>query len=205
MVAVPGAGKTTVLNKVLEKVEGLKLVNFGDLMFEQAVKYFRIANRDEMRKKIGLHDYRVIQERVAARISRMEGDLLIDTHAVVKTNLGYYPGLPCRVVDLINPDAIVFLEYRPEDIIQRRVKDLKAEEKYRRYREIEEVEKVQEHQDRVRDYAIAAANHARCYFVHLRFLKPEKYPFQHAEEASKSISELVEALREAKAKEALLE
>lgn len=197
IVAVPGAGKSTVLGKLTEKVGGLKVVNFGDLMFEQAVKHYGISNRDEMRKKIKPKDYKVLQERAAEAIAEMAGDIIVDTHSAIKTPFGYYPGLPRRVAEIINPDAIVFLEFRPEDILQRRLKDLKTEGGPKRVREIEKVEDVQEHQNVGKEFAITAANHVGCYFLCLRYLEPQRYPFQHAEEAASALAELINKLKEA--------
>jgi adenylate kinase len=139
--AVPGAGKSTILKKVLEKIPSIKIVNFGDIMLEEASRRFGINDRDELRKKLNFKDYRILQEDAAKVIARMEGDLIVDTLAVVKTVYGYYPGLPSRVVEILDPDAIVFLEFRPEDILARRMKDLSKDQAgERRVREIEKVE-----------------------------------------------------------------
>ena len=197
VVAVPGAGKTTILKKLLEKVPDLRVVNFGDYMFEEARKGFGISDRDEMRRKLKPRDYKLLQERAAEAIARLDGDLIIDTHAVIKTTFGYYPGLPSRVAEILNPDAIVVLEFRPEDILQRRLKDLKAEEGVKRLREIERVEDVQEHQEFGREMAMAAANHVCCYFTCFKYLEPQKYPYQHAEEAASALAEIVKKFREA--------
>jgi len=195
VVAVPGAGKSTILKKLLEKVPGLKVVNFGDYMFEEARKSFGISDRDEMRKKIRPTDYKSLQEKAAKEIAKLEGDLIIDTHAAIKTPYGYYPGMPSRVVESLNPDAIVVLEFRPEDILQRRLKDLQAAEGQRRIREVEAEEEVQEHQDIMRALAAAAANHVCCYLLCLKFMQPQKYPYQHAEEAASALADLVKKLK----------
>ena len=195
LVAVPGAGKSTILKKLLEKVPGLKVVNFGDYMFEEAKKSLGISDRDEMRKKIKPTDYKGLQEKAAEEIAKVGGDLIIDTHAAIKTPYGYYPGLPSKVVEAIKPDAIVVLEFRPEDILQRRLKDLKAAEGQKRIREVEAEEEVQEHQDIARELAAAAANHVCCYLVRLKFLQPQKYPYQHAEEAATAIADLIGKLK----------
>ena len=195
VVAVPGAGKSTILKKLLEKVPGLKVVNFGDYMFEEARKSFGISDRDEMRKKIRPTDYKSLQEKAAKEIAKLEGDLIIDTHAAIKTPYGYYPGMPSRVVESLNPDAIVVLEFRPEDILQRRLKDLQAAEGQRRIREVEAEEEVQEHQDIMRALAAAAANHVCCYLLRLKFMQPQKYPYQHAEEAASALADLVKKLK----------
>jgi len=194
-VAVPGAGKSTILRKLVEKIPGIKVINFGDYMLEEARRSLGIYDRDEMRRRVKPMDYRSLQERAAEEIARIEGDLIIDTHAAIKTPYGYYPGLPSRVVEILKPDAIAFLEFRPEDILQRRLKDLKAEEGQRRSREIERVEDVQEHQEVGREFAVAAANHACCYFTCLKYLEPQKYPYQHAEEAAAALADLIRRLK----------
>ncbi len=195
VVAVPGAGKSTILKKLLEKVPGLKVVNFGDYMFEEAKKALGISDRDEMRKKIKPMEYKGLQEKAAAAISKLDGDLIIDTHAAIKTPYGYYPGMPSKVVETLGPDAIVVLEFRPEDILQRRMKDLQATEGQRRIREMEAEEEVQEHQLIAREFAAAAANHVCCYLVRLKFMHPQKYPYQHAEEAANALADLVKKLK----------
>ncbi|MCD6341394.1 MAG: adenylate kinase [Thaumarchaeota archaeon] len=195
VVAVPGAGKSTILKKLVEKVPGLKVVNFGDYMFEEAKKSLRVADRDEMRKKIKPTDYKSLQEKAAEEITKIGGDLIIDTHAAIKTPFGFYPGLPSKVAELLKPDAIVVLEFRPEDILQRRLKDLKAGEGQKRTREIEQAEDVQEHQEVGKEFAIAAANHVCCYFRCLKYLEPQKYPYQHAEEAATAIADLIKRLK----------
>ncbi|MCD6312423.1 MAG: adenylate kinase [Thaumarchaeota archaeon] len=195
LVAVPGAGKSTILKKLLEKVPGLKVVNFGDYMFEEAKKSLGISDRDEMRKKIKPTDYKSLQERAAKEIAKLEGDLIIDTHAAIKTPYGYYPGMPSKVVETLSPDAIVVLEFRPEDILQRRLKDLQAAEGQRRIREVEAEEEVQEHQDVMREFAATAANHVCCYLLRLKFMQPQKYPYQHAEEAASALADLVKKLK----------
>ncbi len=194
--AVPGAGKSTILKKIVEKIPDIKIVNFGDIMLEEASKKFSIYDRDELRKKMNFKDYRRLQEDAAKTMARIEGDLIIDTHAVVKTVYGYYPGLPSKVVEILNPDAIVFLEFRPEDILARRMKDLSKDQvEDRRVREIEKIEDVEEHQKISLEMASAAANHVSCYLYVLRFLESQKYPYQHAEEASLKIIELIEKMK----------
>ncbi|MCS7126757.1 MAG: adenylate kinase [Aigarchaeota archaeon] len=194
--AVPGAGKTTILKKISEKLSSIKIVNFGDFMFEEACTKFGVVDRDDMRKKVSFRDYRILQEMAAKKIASIKEDLLIDTHASIKTVYGYYPGLPSKVVELINPDVIVFLEFRPEDILARRMKDLsKNVPEEKRMREVERVDDVEEHQKISIEMASAAANHASCYFVVLRFLEAQKYPFQHAEEAASKLIELIEKMR----------
>jgi adenylate kinase len=119
----PGVGKTTVLNEAI-KGRNLKVVVFGDTMFEIAKEMGLVRSKDEMRTKIKLETYKQIQEKAAEKIAKMGGDIIVDTHAAIKRVDGYYPGLPERVLKRLNPKAIVVIEARPSDIELRRKDDL---------------------------------------------------------------------------------
>lgn len=48
---IPGVGKSTITKLALKKTRAkFRLVNFGDLMFEEAVNMGLVKHRDEMRK-----------------------------------------------------------------------------------------------------------------------------------------------------------
>jgi adenylate kinase len=49
--------------------------------------------------------------------------VIIDTHAFISTNAGFYPGLPNSVLQIIKPDNFISVSARPEDIYNRRMKD----------------------------------------------------------------------------------
>jgi len=53
IVGIPGVGKTTVVTKVFEmlnsKSKSVSVVSFGNLMFEEALKY-GTKDRDDLRK-----------------------------------------------------------------------------------------------------------------------------------------------------------
>jgi adenylate kinase len=80
---------------------------------------------------------------------------------------GYYPGLPEEAIKKIKPDAIVLAEYNPEDIIERRKKDMMLKEKVeykegiismpRAGREIESYEEIELHQEINRAFATAVS------------------------------------------------
>jgi adenylate kinase len=114
LVAVPGSGKTTIMNFVKQKLPDVKIVNYGDVMFEIAKQRFGIQHRDEMRKKIPVDEYRKIQEEAAEYIASLSGDVIIDTHASIKIMGGYYPGLPDRVISKLKPDVILLVEFDPK-------------------------------------------------------------------------------------------
>ena len=130
---VPGVGKTTVLKefekKALEKNIRLLIVNFGDYMLKAAKNERLAENRDEIRhlpqrtqlRLQGLAAREIIKD---ALKTLGEGDLLVvDTHSIVKTSSGYWPGLPEHVVRELNPDSIVLIEAQAEEILARQAKD----------------------------------------------------------------------------------
>jgi len=185
LVAVPGSGKTTIMNLVKQKLSDITIINYGDVMLEIAKKKFGIQHRDEMRKKIPIDEYRKIQEEAAEYIASLPGDVIVDTHASIKIGGGYYPGLPNRVVSKLRPDVILVVEYDPKDIIERRKKDPE------RFRENETEEEIEMHQQANRYYAFAAANagESTVHIINLRN-RPQSRPFEHAEIVANYIVDL---------------
>ncbi|MEM1570567.1 MAG: adenylate kinase [Pyrobaculum sp.] len=193
LVAVPGSGKTTIMNYVRQKLPDVKIVNYGDVMLEISKKKFAIQHRDEMRKKIPIEEYRKIQEEAAEYIASLPGDVLIDTHASIKIGGGYYPGLPDRVVSKLKPDVILLVEYDPKDILERRKKDPD------RFRDEESPEDIEMHQQANRYYAFAAANASESTVHVLSFRgKPQSRPYEHAEIAAEYIVSLFLKARQQK-------
>ncbi len=130
---IPGVGKTTVLEIVKKKAEerGLRLLvaNYGTYMVNTAIKEGIAKDRDMLRH-LKLRDQLELQRMAAENIIKDAEDklgdngfLLVDTHSVVKTSVGYWPGLPRHVVDIFKPDIIILLEADPELIYKRQVKD----------------------------------------------------------------------------------
>ena len=150
----PGAGKTTVLDKALEKFKGkASRINYGDFMFEIAQER-GVRKRDDMRK-LPLHEQRTIQTAAANRIkaqSETSRDLIIvDTHSTIRTPHGYIPGMPEWVIKSLQPSVIVLVETDPKQIARRRSKDKS------RSRDAESVGEIQLQQDLNRMFASAYA------------------------------------------------
>ncbi|MDT7891455.1 MAG: adenylate kinase [Thermoproteota archaeon] len=186
IVAVPGAGKTTILNYIRKKMPELKVVNYGDVMLELARERYGIKDRDEMRKKIPLDEYRTLQLDAAKKIADIEGDVLIDTHVSIKMQGGYYPGLPLEAAKALNPDAIILLEYNPSDIIERRKKDMQG---IRMGREIESEEEIELHQTINRIFAASVANAVQCLLIIMNLRFKQSREFEHTEIAVERIAE----------------
>ncbi len=158
---VPGVGKTTVLGlvKKLAEEEGirLKVVNFGDYMLKEALAKGLVKSRDEIRK-LSLKVQKELQASAAKRIVEeavkpADADVVIvDTHAVIKTPTGYWPGLPKHIVEILMPAVIFAIEAKPEEILKRQMGD-----KTRQRSDIGDAEKIAELMTMARVAAMASA------------------------------------------------
>ncbi len=124
---VPGSGKTSVIRRAREFVD-FDYVNYGDLFFELAKKLYGIEHRDEMRRKLSIHDYRRLHRAVAERIREVDYQditrpVVVDTHFMIATPTGFYPGFPEYVIRHIPAVAWVLIEADPEEIRKRRERD----------------------------------------------------------------------------------
>jgi adenylate kinase len=156
---VPGVGKTTVVNealKILNK-EGVEYrsINFGTFMFEVAMSEKIIQDRDQMRTLDRAVQKR-LQQLAAQAIAQIQGNVLIDTHASVKTPKGYLAGLPEWVLREIMPDCIVLVETDDDQVLMRRLTD------ETRSRDKEGSRSIAEHQQFNRSIAAAYAMLTGC-------------------------------------------
>jgi adenylate kinase len=125
IVGIPGVGKTTVITKaadLLSQKRNATVVTYGTLMFEEAQKQ-GVKDRDEMRR-LPVEKQRQLQESAARRISEMKNDIVIvDTHLFISTSEGYYPGLPMRLLTIMNPTNLIMVAADPVQIAERRKND----------------------------------------------------------------------------------
>ena len=125
IVGIPGVGKTTVITKaaeLLSQKRNATVVTYGTLMFEEAQKQ-GVKDRDEMRR-LPVEKQRQLQESAARRISEMKNDIVIvDTHLFISTSEGYYPGLPIRLLTIMNPTNLIMVAADPGQIAERRRND----------------------------------------------------------------------------------
>jgi adenylate kinase len=116
-------GKTTVVEKLVSKYRGAKLVNFGSVMLERGLTLRWIKNRDQLRK-LPVEKQKRPQKIAAEKISRMRDKVVIvDTHLFIRTNEGFWPGLPFEVVRAMKPTHLILVEASPEEILERRLAD----------------------------------------------------------------------------------
>ena len=82
-----------------------------------------VKSRDEMRK-LQVSEQRRLQETAARRIADMKDDIVIvDTHLFISTSEGYYPGLPMRLLTIMNPTNLIMVAADPQEIVDRRKND----------------------------------------------------------------------------------
>ena len=126
IVGVPGVGKSTIVTNATETLKNkgtsVKTVVFGSVMFEEAKK-LGISDRDELRKlKIDVQEK--LQNRAAEHISSLKNSIVfVDTHLFIKTQSGYYPGLPMNLILKMNPQKLILITANPDEILNRRKKD----------------------------------------------------------------------------------
>ena len=145
---IPGVGKTTVMKEAAEGID-IQFVTFGTVMADIAIEMNLVKDRDEMRK-LTLEQQKELQIKTAEKIAKMD-NVIVDTHCTVETPKGYMPGLPEWVIKKLNPTAIVVIEADPEEIYNRRSKDIT------RNRDPDSKEKIEEHQQMNRAAAMAYA------------------------------------------------
>lgn len=126
MVGIPGVGKTTLVARIVEilkeRKKSVSVHSFGTVMFEEAKK-LGIKDRDELRK-LSMDEQKNLQKLAAEKLSKLNDNLvIIDTHAFIITNSGFYPGLPYHVLQILKPSNFISVSARPEEIYNRRMKD----------------------------------------------------------------------------------
>jgi len=145
---IPGVGKTTVMKEAAEGID-IQFVTFGTVMADIAIEMNLVEDRDKMRK-LTLEQQKELQIKTAEKVAKMD-NVIVDTHCTVKTPKGYMPGLPEWVIKKLNPTAIVVVEADPEEIYNRRSKDIT------RNRDSDSKEKIAEHQQMNRAAAMTYA------------------------------------------------
>ena len=126
MVGIPGVGKTSLLEKIVEILKNqnksVSVNSFGTVMF-QVAKEKGIKDRDELRK-LPVSEQKILQKTAAEKLALLNDDIvIIDTHAFINSPEGYYPGLPEHVLKIIKPTNFVSVSALPEEIYNRRMKD----------------------------------------------------------------------------------
>lgn len=134
VVGVPGVGKSTVVNiavgRLSQKGYRVLVLNYGDYMLKRLVAAGLVRDRDEIRKlpqRIQVENQaeaaRMMIRDASEIIASSRGVLVVDTHLLIRTPAGYWPGLPAHVVQELKPDALILIEASPDEILRRQTAD----------------------------------------------------------------------------------
>lgn len=123
---LPGVGKTTILTGAVRHISecsrDASLVVFGTMMLQEAKK-IGVGDRDSLRM-LPVAEQRRLQVGAAERIAKMSTDyVFVDTHFLIRTPEGLWPGLPMDVIKAIDPTHLVFVQAPVNEVISRRRAD----------------------------------------------------------------------------------
>ena len=126
IVGIPGVGKTSLVTRIVELLNGDKqrasVHSYGSVMMDEAEKT-EISDRDNLRR-LPVSQQKELQKQAAKKIAELTDDVVfIDTHAFISTKEGFYPGLPNHVIEILEPTHFIAISARPEEIYNRRMKD----------------------------------------------------------------------------------
>jgi len=126
IVGIPGVGKTSLVTRIVELLNGDKqrasVHSYGTVMMNEAENN-NISDRDNLRH-LPVAQQKELQKQAAKKISELTDDVVfIDTHAFISTKEGFYPGLPNHVIEVLEPTHLIAISARPEEIYNRRMKD----------------------------------------------------------------------------------
>lgn len=152
LVGIPGAGKSSILQEAARQLPSIAVVNYGDKMLEEAA--LEGITRDLLRK-LPFNEQQQIGVKAARKImqQKTDGISIIDTHALIRTNIGYCPGLPLEVLNILSPKAFALVECSPHLILERRALDRK------RIRDEETEKDLSIHQELTRSFLTACSMH----------------------------------------------
>src|SRR5208283_2226104 len=92
VVGSPGAGKTAITNAAAKR--GVRIIQIGTLMEEEATRKGYIKDRDQIRHSLGLRLQRELQAHAFGSLSKMKGNVVVDTHMSIWSNDRYIVGVP---------------------------------------------------------------------------------------------------------------
>lgn len=123
LTGVPGVGKTSLAEMICSKYN-LPMVNFGDVLFENIKQEkLDIQHVDEIRQKLSPRRYRRLQLETAQEIKNRTSHQLVTSHLSIGTPLGYMPGFPRHILDILQPEVTFVVESPLPELKKRRATD----------------------------------------------------------------------------------
>jgi len=118
-----GAGKSTVLSALSGTV---RVVNLGDEMLKLAAIDYGINDRDKLRTLPGYAEKsEEWRRKIISDIANGKENVVLDTHASIKSGNRYTPGFTIKDLDALQGHAkgIIYIDASTAEIIGRRAKD----------------------------------------------------------------------------------
>lgn len=157
LTGIPGSGKSTVLDETVKLFPELRVINYGDIMLKEAS--LQKIDKDTMRKLPLAKQQRIGIEAAKKMAENLPEIVCIDTHAMIKTPIGYCPGIPEGVLRILNPNIIAMIECPASEILVRRSFDKS------RSRDDETLEEIEYHQEISRSFLLACTAIAGALYV----------------------------------------
>lgn len=149
LTGIPGCGKSTVLDEALKICPKVKVINFGTEILKESETLG--LSRDDLRK-LPIQRQQEFGRLAAQKFSaQSSGTVVLDTHAFIKTPLGFCPGIPQHILELLKPKALAFIECDAKIIYERRNRD------QARTRDNDSVEQIEYHQALNRSFMAACS------------------------------------------------
>jgi len=115
----PGAGKTSIVEGIAQN-KNYRVVNVGTMMTETAIKKGYVKNRDELRF-LERDKYNELQVFTFKEITKLGGNIILDTHATVEQNGRYFPGISIEHTQYLEKLAgFIYIDALTQDIARRR-------------------------------------------------------------------------------------
>jgi adenylate kinase len=122
VVGSPGAGKTSVVSP-LQKSRKYKVVNLGDIMGEIGIKSHLVKRVDEIRY-LDNDKNTDLRTKAVERVSKLEGNVILSTHAMVEQHGRYLPGLSYYMFKHFrHVKGFFYIDADTETLLRRRRKD----------------------------------------------------------------------------------
>jgi adenylate kinase len=117
-----GAGKTTLLEKPATS-KGYRTAALWLLMKDEAAKRGIKAGHDTL-KRLDNTRMSVLRSAAFKRVSKMNGNVIVDTHLSIEQANGFLPGLPRNAMkELKKVVGIIYINASSQEITKRRRKD----------------------------------------------------------------------------------
>jgi adenylate kinase len=118
----PSAGKSSVVSPLKNNKKYI-IVNMGDVMLEIAKKRKLATSQDKLRY-LTPDQQTDLRDAATEQIAKINGNVILDTHATIEQHGRFFPGLPFYMVEHFKHVAgLFYIDAETDQIMERRKKD----------------------------------------------------------------------------------